>query len=409
MSIGIVGTGISGLQLALRLHQFGIPATVYAPQTPEDIRGGPPVNLVTRFGPTRAREEALGITHWAGARFDNPAMHVHVEAPGGPHFGAKLPTPASSVDFRLYLATLLEELLHRGGHVVWRNVTGQEELAELAAEHDLLVVAAGRSALTNTFPRDPARSPYSSPRRILIGGLFRGVEPPTPVGMSMHMVPGAGEIHTPPYHSFEGEVTAVLIEAVPDGPFVATATGDYRDEPERFTSAALELITEHAPGLRERVDERKFELTRPVDMLQGALTPVVREGWTAMGNGKWALAIGDAWIVNDPLTAQGANLGSSQAFEVADALRTHDGPYGEEFCRTLSERLWRSAQPVVDWTNLFIGEPPPQLGMLIQAAAEDQRVADAFVANLDHPGAMWECVRDPEHTAKFIANARSEP
>jgi len=40
MSVGIVGAGISGLHLALRMQQPGVPATVYSGLTPEAMRAG---------------------------------------------------------------------------------------------------------------------------------------------------------------------------------------------------------------------------------------------------------------------------------------------------------------------------------------------------------------------------------
>ncbi|WP_052845128.1 styrene monooxygenase/indole monooxygenase family protein [Streptomyces sp. NRRL S-31] len=407
MSIGIVGTGISGVHLALRLRQFGIDATLYTAQDPDGVRSGPPLNFVTRFHSTREREKALGLTEWASDAYDNAWMHLSVEAPGGPSFRAELPRPASSVDFRIYLAALLEEYQRRGGDTVLHKVTDRADLVRLAERHDLVVVAAGRGALQDTFPRDPARSPYETAPRHLAGGLFHGVRPPEPPGMTMHMLPGAGEVHAPTYHSFAGRVTVVLVEAVPGGPLTAITDRDHRDDPGRFTKELLHLIAAHVPGLHARIDEREFALTRPVDMLRGAVLPTVRRGWVRLTDDRCALAIGDAWITNDPLTAQGANLGSRLAFELADALREHDGAYDETFCRTVSEALWTTARPVVEWTNQFIGPPPPQMGTLLTAAAADQRVADAFVARLDEPSAMWRAVGTEGGTEEFIAQAQS--
>ncbi|MFC3961595.1 styrene monooxygenase/indole monooxygenase family protein [Nocardia jiangsuensis] len=406
-SIGIVGAGISGLHLALRLQQLGIESTLYTGQDPDEIRSGPPLNFVTRFGSTRERENSLGITEWSSSEFDNPWMHMRIEGEHSLVLRGALPRPASSVDFRLYLAGLLEAVTERGGAVVQSRPADGRDLADLAARHDLLIVAAGRGELQEVFARDPARSPFRAAPRVLAGGLFRGIAPPEPPGMSMNMVPGVGEIHAPTFHSFDGRVTAVLIEAVPGGAFRTVTGPEHRHDPELFAKAVLDLVTSHAPSLRERVDDREFGLTRPIDIMQGALVPTVRRGWAQMGEGRHALAIGDAWIVNDPLTAQGANLGSAQAFQVAQALASHRGVYDANFCMALSEQLWATAQPVVDWTNMFLGAPAPQVLSLLTAASDDQRVADAFIANLDDPRAMWHSISMPERTAAFIEAAQS--
>jgi hypothetical protein len=44
---------------------------------------------------------------------------------------------------------------------------------------------------------------------------------------------------------------------------------------------------------------------------------------------------------------------------------------------------------------------------LLAAASADQRVAGAFVANLDRPHAMWHSIDRPEHTDEFVMRARA--
>ncbi|WP_188196469.1 styrene monooxygenase/indole monooxygenase family protein [Nonomuraea sp. SYSU D8015] len=44
------------------------------------------------------------------------------------------------------------------------------------------MVAAGRHAVAELFPRDPARSPYDVPQRRLFAGVFHGVRPSTTLG-----------------------------------------------------------------------------------------------------------------------------------------------------------------------------------------------------------------------------------
>lgn len=104
-----------------------------------------------------------------------------------------------------------------------------------------------------------------------------------------------------------------------------------------------------------------FGLTRPLDLLQGALTPVVRQSWAALGDGRHALAIGDAWILNDPVAAQGANLGSRCAFALGEAV-AGGGPYDEPFRRRVAGLLWAAAEVPTTLSNAVLAAaPPPQL------------------------------------------------
>lgn len=50
------------------------------------------------------------------------------------------------------------------------------------------------------------------------------------------------------------------------------------------------------------------------------------------------IALGDAWVVNDPITGQGANLGSRCAFVLADAIVTGP-PYDEALCRKVEMEM----------------------------------------------------------------------
>lgn len=104
-NIGIVGTGIAGLQLGLFLQQRGIPTTIYTDRTPEQQRGGRILNNVVRFGHTREREHALGIKHWdvIGPDLTSVSLAVGGEHPLG--FVGHLSRPASYVDMRLYQAS----------------------------------------------------------------------------------------------------------------------------------------------------------------------------------------------------------------------------------------------------------------------------------------------------------------
>lgn len=117
-SIGIVGSGIAGLQLGLFLQHHGLDATIYSDRSPEQIRASRLPNLVVRFDHTRERERALGVEHWDFPDFGVFGVHMHVGIQPPIIWKGSVKRPASGVDIRLYQSTLLEDFAGRGGQVV---------------------------------------------------------------------------------------------------------------------------------------------------------------------------------------------------------------------------------------------------------------------------------------------------
>ncbi len=400
--IAIAGAGISGLTLALRLQQHGVETTLWTDRTPEEIRAGRLLNLVGRFEPTLARERTLRVNHWDFPDFAMFAAHVDVV--GTPiAFRGDLAQPARFVDFRIYLARLLEDYDERGGRVVVDPAPVAAALGA-AGDHDLVVVAGGRE-VSGVFPRDPARSPYDTPQRVLCAGTFRGIALPEPLGLSFNISPGAGEVFQSPVFSFDGAVSGVLFEGIPGGPFDPLVRMRPEDDPAAFEAEVLNLFREHAPSIYDRVDHAAFGLTRPLDLLQGAITPTVRRTWIRHHSGTYAIAVGDAWVVNDPLTGQGANLGSHCAWVLADAILA-DGVYDELFCRQVEERMWQMAGPVTEWSNAFLQPPPDHVLEVLGAASVDRAVANALIGGFADPQAMWRRLATPERSAAFLASMR---
>jgi 2-polyprenyl-6-methoxyphenol hydroxylase-like FAD-dependent oxidoreductase len=399
--IGVVGAGISGLSVALRLHQYGMDVTLYAERTAEAVRASPLPNSVIRFHPARERERALGVDHWEFPDFGVSSIHMNVLGPQPLAFVGNLSHQASGVDFRIYLARLLEDFERRGGRVV-TGPLDEAGIVSLAGRHDLVVVASGGRAVTALFPRVERYSPFAAPQRVLCSGLYTGIALPDPTGVAINIAPGIGEIFQAPFFSFHGRVSVLLFEAVPGGPMDVLARLRYQDDPRHFESTVLHLLERYAPAVRSRVDTSRFGLTRPADLLQGALTPVVRRAWTRLGDGRYALAVGDAWVLNDPIAGQGANLGSHSAWTLAEAI-VAGPPYGEDFCRDVERRMWPFAEAVTNFSNALLGAPTPQLVELLGKAAGNPAVADALLDNFADPPAMWDAIGTPEGASRFLA------
>ncbi len=399
--IAIIGTGISGVQLALRLQQAGAATTLYAERDVADVAAGPPLNMVVRFEQTRARERELGVSHWETPDSDVFGINVAADGEQPIAFRGQFDQPGSGVDFRLYLPRLVEDYLDRGGElkVMDIDIPVVEGLAE---RHDLVVVATGRNGFHGLFPRDPARSPFEVPQRRLTAAMYRGIAPSDPSWVHFQVIPGLGELFCTKLLTFDGPAHGMVIEGVPGSPQEALSRFDHAGDRRGFERTVLELVTEYAPKLRERIDEREFELTRPIDVLQGAITPTVREGWARLANGRFAMAVGDAWAVNDPASGQGANLGSRCAFALAEEI-LGEQVYDEAFCRRAADRLWAIAEPVVRWSNQLLGPPSEEMGEVFGRAGTDPRVGNAFAENFNQPDQMWEMTRSGEHTRAWLA------
>jgi Styrene monooxygenase A putative substrate binding domain len=400
-NIGIIGSGIAGLQLGLFLQKHGIGATIYSDRTPEQIRAGRLSNLVVRFARTRERERALGVDHWEFTDFGvfGVRMHIGIEPPIV--WGGSFKRPASGVDMRIYQSTLLEDFAARGGKIIFGTLESRD-IALLSDWHDLMIVASGRESLTEMFPRDPARSPHTHPQRLLTGAIFRGLDLPDPPGVIYTISPGNGEIFQAPFITFSGRVSTILFEGIPGRAFDVLTSMRYEGDPKRFEATALDLLQTHAPPIYERINLREFGVLRPLDVLQGAVTPTVRCGYTPLRNGKFAIALGDIHILNDPIIGQGANTASRCAWLLGEAL-LKDRQLDETFCRETEQRLWQAGRAATEWTNMTLQPPPPYVIELFAAAAQNQALADELADNFDAPERNWEIFSTPEGAATFLA------
>lgn len=302
---------------------------------------------------------------------------------------------------RIYQSTLLEDFAARGGKVVVEAFEASD-VARLSARHDLVVVASGRGSLTEMFPRDSQRSPFAHPQRLLTGAFYHGLDFPDSLRVIYTVSPGNGEIFQMPFTTFGGHVSTILIEAVPGQAFDAISRMRYEDDPKRFEATVLDLLREHAPPIYERVNPKEFGVTRPQDILQGSITPTVRRGYAPLGDGKFAMALGDAHILNDPIIAQGANTASRCAWVLGEAL-LEDRPLDEGFCRETEQRLWETGRRATEWTNMTLQPPPPHAIEVFAAAGQNKAVADELSENFNAPERNWEIFSSPEGAAAFLA------
>lgn len=407
--VAIVGAGVAGLHLALFLQKRGIPVTLYSDRTPDQLRQGRLPNTVALMGATRARHRELGVHDWDAPGYDTVAMHIHVGGDQPLTFTGRPAEPLLFIDMRLYLPRLAELFVARGGQLLIRDIQA-DDLADLAAQGSLVVVATGRNGLTRRFPRIPAASPYSQPQRQLMAGLFRGIAPLTPQSMCFQIAPGQGELFENRFLTADGVVGGLLIEAIPGSELAQLATLNYDDHPAYFEATLLDCLQHYAPLTYSRIDARAFALRHDFDLLQGAVTPTVRRAYAPLGDNRFALALGDTHVTHDPITGQGANAAAQCAWIMGEAIAeafgngaTGGARLDEAFCQEVERRLWAWLEPVTAWSNAMLQSPPPHAIDLLVAASQTPAIADAFVSNFNQPERNWSIFSSPTRMAGFLA------
>jgi hypothetical protein len=401
-TIGIIGAGVAGLQLGLHLRQAGITTTIYTDRTADQLLASRIANIVIRSAPTRERERRLGVAHWDTGTSELKRLTIRIGGPQPLSITGSFDHPPQSVDMRMYCARLLEDFAQRGGRVVVGSIRAAD-IAALAENHDLLVVASGRGSLGTLFPRLTQHSPYAEPQRVVIGGLFHGIRPAQTAGLDITIVPGQGEILAFPLITWAPGLTALGIECVPGGALAELLDVRYADDPARHDAAVLQLLQQYAPEVAVRCDPAAFRLSRPQDLCHVAITPIVRAGYTRLPGGRLALALGDAHVLNDPLTGQGANTASYAALTLGEAICRAER-FDEAFCREVEGRIWAYTRSVTEQCNTRLGPPPQHMLAFMAAASQNQEIADFYASAFGHPDRFWELESSPERMAAFLGN-----
>ncbi|PTT19724.1 monooxygenase [Microbacterium sp. HMWF026] len=384
-TIGIVGAGVAGLHLGLHLRQQGRDVTIYTNRTAQQVADGKVMNSVAHMSATIDIERELGIADWPETDAEY-SLHHHYNGWGEERrFSGSFEKPARVIDYRIYLPRLMDEFESRGGTIEYRDLS-VADIENLTEVHDLVVVSTGKGEIGALFPRREDKSPFTAPQRKLAVGFWKGVASREPRGVEISLAPPAGELLTIPMWSFSGLVHALLFESVPGGAQEVLTDSRYEDDPARYREATLSILEEFHPSVFERVDARAFELQNGAkDILQGAVTPVLREDYTLLPNGRFLLALGDVHMTVDPIQAQGANSAAYSAKVIADAV-AEDQVFDERFMKKVARRRAERLEASNDWVNTIIQTPPaPHIPELFSAMVHDQALADRFTENFNYP------------------------
>ncbi len=399
--VAIVGAGQSGLELALSLLEHGFDITVVSNRTPEEIAVGPVLSSQCMFETALQTERMLGLDH---SSEDAPAigrLSVTIDGERGVAWSAPLDWPARSVDQRLKVPRWMRDFSAAGGRLMIEEVD-EEALEGYAESHDLVVIATGRGQLGALFSIDPEKSPYRTPQRTVALTYLQDFEPgPSVPTMSLHMLRGAGECLFFPAITTTGPCEIVLFEAIPGGPMDCWSDVETAAE---HLDRTLELLDRFFPDQTQRF--RRARLTDANGVLRGSVTPIVRNPIARLPSGAALLGMGDAVVLNDPVTSQGAN-NAAKCAEIYLLSILEAGAFDLDFMQRTFDRYWRGyAQWVVSWTNSFLAPPRPHVKRLLEAAAELPGLARTIANGFDDPRVFYPWWFDPGEASRLIAEKR---
>lgn len=401
--IAIVGAGQAGLPLALSLQARGDRVTLLSNRTPDEIRRGRVMSSQCMFDTALQIERDFGLDRWGADCPPVEGIGLTVPHPAQPgakaiDWAARLHRPAQAVDQRLKMPAWMDLFRERGGRLVLKDA-GIDDLEELAATHELTVVAAGKGEVVRLFERDAGRSPFAAPMRALALTYVTGMAPRTPFSrVCFNLIPGVGEYFVFPALTASGPCEIMVFEGVPGGPM--DCWQDVRT-PSEHLATSLRLLETFLPWEAERC--RHVELTDEQGTLAGRVAPTVRHPVGRLPSGRLVMGLGDAVCVNDPITGQGSN-NATKAFKVChdSIVARGDAPFDAAWMQSTFDRFWDYAQHVVRWTNMLLLPPPPHILNLLGAAQGSPGLASAIANNFDHPPGYFPWWAEPAACERFI-------
>ncbi|GAA3750033.1 hypothetical protein HDA32_001055 [Spinactinospora alkalitolerans] len=405
----IVGAGQGGLQLGLSLLDEGYDVTMMSARTPEEIRAGRVMSTQCMFAPALHLERDRGLNLWEEVAPQIVAQRLTVsDPPGTAAFGfvGRWDEYGQSVDQRVKMAGWLELFESKGGNAVYHSVM-TSDLEGLSALYDLTIIAAGKGELVDLFDRDPSRSPYDRPQRMLSCIYLHGMTPmpeyPEP-HVRISAFPGIGELLYMPGYTNSGPCDIVLWEAIPDGPLDCWQD---RPNPQAHLERMLDLMRRYAPWEHER-----FVDAEPTDarcVLYGGYAPVVRRPVGRLSETASVLGMADVVVANDPVTGQGSNNAARCAdVYLRSILDRGDRPFDRDWMQQTFDAYWAHAQYGTAYTNMMLGPLPEHVQRVLATAAQNPTVARRFAMGYTDPADFRHWIMDADKADAYLASVAAD-
>jgi hypothetical protein len=416
-NIAIVGAGQAGLLLGVALLDQGYRVTIFTNRTAEDVWNGKVMSSQFIFDPKLQIERDWKMNQWEPVCPKTEGISFTVPNPDGSgtkviHWHSKLYAYGQSVDQRVKMPGWMDEFVRRGGELSVVNV-GIPELEQLAATHDLVLLAGGKGDLVNLFGRNEERSPVKQPMRQLALTYVTGMKRHDYLEcVNFNLIPGVGEYFVFPalttggsYGSGKTQSCDIMVfEGVPGGPMDCWANVK---SPEQHLEVSLEILKQFLPWEYER--SKDCQMTDPNGTLVGRIAPTVRNAVLTLPSGRKVMGLGDAILVNDPITGQGSNNATFSARHYFDAITSRNGaPLDATWMNKTFDDLYNNYSAKVNaWTNSMLFPPPEYIVNMLGACQAVPAMASRVANGFNDPRDYSEYWFDPASCDKAIRDAAS--
>lgn len=391
-SVAIVGAGQAGLLLGCTLLDKGYAVTMVTNRSAEDIWNGKVMSSQFIFDPALQIERDFGMNQWERDCPNTDGIGFTIPSPDGSGnkaitWHARLHAPGQSVDQRVKMPGWMKEFVRRGGDLRFEDV-GVPQLEALTAAHELVLLAGGKGEIVNLLGRDDSRSPVRQPMRQLALTYVTGMKRHDYYEcVNFNLIPGVGEYFVFPAlttHGASGTQACdiMVFEGVPGGPM--DCWGEVKT-PEQHLEKSLEILKTFTPWEYER--SRDCQLTDANGILAGRITPTVRNAVLTLPSGRKVFGMGDAVLVNDPITGQGSNNATKGARHYYDAILARGASaFDEAWMRQTFDALYNGyAEKVVRWTNSLLFPPPDYIVKLLATAQHAPALASRIANGFNDP------------------------